>query len=142
TRSSLIPHPSSLRGQFHILKPPRSSKIALPIQGRDPMYDLHLTAEQIEFRDTLRDFVEGEVKPAAIHPDRLQPFDKPILLDALDKAAQLGLRTLALSEEAGGAGGDGVTSCIVMEELGAGDVDIAAVLGQTSALAHILFDRL
>jgi alkylation response protein AidB-like acyl-CoA dehydrogenase len=54
----------------------------------------------------------------------------------------MGLRTLALSEEAGGAGADGLTSCIVMEELGAGDVDLAAVLGQTSALAHVLFDRL
>src|SRR5262245_66391903 len=106
------------------------------------MYDLHLTAEQIEFRDTLREFVEGEVKPAAIHPDRLQPFDKPSLLDALDKAAQLGLRTLALSEDAGGTGADTLTSCIVMEELAAGDVDLAAVLARTSTLGHVLFDRL
>ncbi len=106
------------------------------------MYNLQLTPEQLEFRDTVRDFVEGEIKPAALHPDRLQPFEKPLLTDLLDKAAQMGLRTLALSEEAGGAGADGLTSCIVMEELGAGDVDLAAVLGQTSALAHILFDRL
>src|SRR5215510_9616213 len=106
------------------------------------MYDLSLTAEQLEFRDTLRDFVEGEVKPAAIHPDRLQPFDKPLLTDALGKAAQLGIRTLALSEEAGGAGADTLTSCIVMEEIAAGDVDIAVVLAQTSTLGHILFDRL
>ena len=106
------------------------------------MYDLNLTAEQLEFRDTLRDFVESEVKPAALHPDRLQPFDQPLLLDALDKAAQLGLRTLALSEEAGGAGADTLTSCIVMEEIAAGDVDLAAVLAQTSTLGHVLFDRL
>lgn len=106
------------------------------------MYNLQLTPEQLEFRDTVRDFVEGEVKPAALHPDRLQPFEKPLMADALDKAAQMGLRTLALSEEAGGAGADGLTSCIVMEELGAGDVDLASVLGQTSALAHVLFDRL
>jgi alkylation response protein AidB-like acyl-CoA dehydrogenase len=106
------------------------------------MYDLNLTAEQIEFRDTLRDFVQSEVRPAAVHPDRLQPFDKPLLTDALDKAAQLGLRTLALSEEAGGAGADTLTSCIVMEEIAAGDVDIAVVLAQTSSLGHILFDRL
>ena len=106
------------------------------------MYNLQLTPEQLEFRDTVRDFVESEIKPAALHPDRLQPFEKPLLTDLLDKAAQMGLRTLALSEEAGGAGADGLTSCIVMEELGAGDVDLAAVLGQTSALAHVLFDRL
>lgn len=106
------------------------------------MYSLQLTPEQLEFRDTVRDFVEGEIKPKALHPDRLQPFEKPLLTDLLDKAAQMGLRTLALSEEAGGAGADGLTSCIVMEELGAGDVDLASVLGQTSALAHVLFDKL
>jgi alkylation response protein AidB-like acyl-CoA dehydrogenase len=105
------------------------------------MYNLHLTAEQLEFRDTVRDFAEKEIKPAAIHPDRLQPFEKPLMLDALDKASQMGLRTLALSEEAGGAAADCLTSCIVMEELAAGDVDIAAVLGQTSMLASVLFDR-
>ena len=106
------------------------------------MYNLQLTPEQLEFRDTVREFVEGEIKPVALHPDRLQPFEKPLLADLLDKAAQMGLRTLALSEEAGGAGADGLTSCIVLEELGAGDVDLAAVLGQTSALGHVLFDRL
>ena len=106
------------------------------------MYELRLTPEQLEFRDTVRDFVEAEIKPVALHPDRLQPFEKPLLMDLLDKAAQMGLRTLALSEEAGGAGADGLTACIVMEELGAGDPDLAAVLGQTSTLAHVLFDRL
>ncbi len=106
------------------------------------MYDLHLTAEQLEFRDTLRDFVEKEVKPAALSPGRLEPFDKPLLAGLLDKASQMGLRTLALPEEAGGAGADCLTSCIVMEELGAGDVDIAVVLGQTSALGRLLFNHM
>ena len=105
------------------------------------MYDLHLTVEQLEFRETVRDFVDSEVKPAALSPKRLEPFDKPLLLDVLEKASQMGLRTLALSEEAGGAGADGLTSCIVLEELGAGDVDVAVVLGQTATLAHTLFDR-
>lgn len=106
------------------------------------MYDLTLTPEQLEFRDTVRDFVVSEVKPAAIDPKRLEPFEKPLLAGLLDKASQMGLRTLMLSEEAGGAGADGLTSCIVMEELGAGDVDIASVLAQTATLGHILFDRL
>jgi len=106
------------------------------------MYDLHLSPEQLEFRDTVRDFVENEIKPVALHPDRLEPFEKPLLIDLVDKAAQMGLRTLALSEEAGGAGADGLTSCIVLEELAAGDIDIAAVLGRTSFLGHVLFDQL
>lgn len=106
------------------------------------MYDLHLTAEQLEFRDTLRDFVEKEVKPAALAPRRLEPFDKPLLTEILDKASQMGLRALALPEEAGGAGADCLTSCIVMEELGAGDVDIAVVLGRTAALGRLLFNHM
>jgi butyryl-CoA dehydrogenase len=106
------------------------------------MYDLHLTPEQLEFRDTVRDFVENEIKPLALHPDRLQPFEKPLLTGLVEKAAQMGLRTLALSEEAGGAGADGLTACIVLEELAAGDVDVAAVLGRTSFLGHVLFDQL
>lgn len=105
------------------------------------MYNLHLTAEQIEFRDTVRDFVQSEVKPVALHPDRLQPFDKPLLTDLLDYASRMGLRTLALPEDAGGAGADTLTSCIVIEELAAGDVDLAAALGLTSVLAGAVFGQ-
>ncbi len=100
------------------------------------MFNLQLSAEQLEFRDTVRDFVQNEVKPVAIHPDRLQPFDKPLLADLLDHASRMGLRTLSLSEEAGGAGADALTSCIVLEELAVGDVDLAAVIACTSSLAR------
>src|SRR5919112_459374 len=106
------------------------------------MYNLRLTAEQIEFRDTVREFVQNEVKPAALHPSRLEPFEKPLLMDLLDDASRMGLRTLALSENAGGAGADTLTSCIVLEELAAGDVDIAMALATTVGLARALEDAL
>jgi alkylation response protein AidB-like acyl-CoA dehydrogenase len=106
------------------------------------MYDLRLSPEQLEIRDTVRDFVAQEVKPPALDPTRLEAQTRPLLTGALDKAAQLGLRTLALSEEAGGAGADTLICCIVTEELAVGDPDIAAVLAQTSTLAPALFDRL
>jgi butyryl-CoA dehydrogenase len=106
------------------------------------MYNLHLSAEQIEIRDTVRDFVTQVVKPAALRPQRLEARERPLLTDVLDQAAQMGLRTLALSEDLGGAGADALTCCIVTEELAAGDPDIAAVLAQTSTLAHLLFDAL
>ncbi|HEX2830209.1 MAG TPA: acyl-CoA dehydrogenase family protein [Burkholderiales bacterium] len=105
------------------------------------MYNLHLTPEQLEFRDTIRDFVKSEVHPVAIHSDRLQPFEKPLLLDLLDETSRMGLRALALSENAGGAGADTMTSAIVLEELAAGDVDLAMVLGLTSQLGAALFDE-
>jgi alkylation response protein AidB-like acyl-CoA dehydrogenase len=104
------------------------------------MFNLHLSAEQLEFRDTVRDFVQNEVRPAAIEPKRLEPFEKPLLSDLLEYASRMGLRTLTLSETAGGAGADTLTSCIVLEELAAGDVDIAAALAATQGLARPLFE--
>jgi alkylation response protein AidB-like acyl-CoA dehydrogenase len=106
------------------------------------MYNLHLSPEQLQIRDTVREFVAQEIKPLALKAERLEPRARPLLVEALDKASQIGLRTLALSEEAGGAGADNLTCCIVTEELAVGDPDIAAVLAQTSTLAHALFDRL
>ncbi|MGZ9080347.1 MAG: acyl-CoA dehydrogenase family protein, partial [Burkholderiales bacterium] len=89
------------------------------------MFDHQLTQEQTEFRDTVRDFVVHEVKPVALDSTRLQDLTRPLPIDLIDKAARIGLRTLALSEDSGGAGADHLTSCVVMEELGAGDVDVA-----------------
>jgi alkylation response protein AidB-like acyl-CoA dehydrogenase len=106
------------------------------------MYDLHLSEEQLAIRDTVRDFVTQEITPAAIHPDRLEPFDPPLPVEMIDSAAELGLRTLALTEEVGGAGADTLTCCLVAEELAAGDVDVASVLMETATLGGQLFGRL
>jgi butyryl-CoA dehydrogenase len=105
------------------------------------MYNLQLSSEQLEIRDTVRDFVTREIKPVALKADRLDICDRSPLTAQIDAASQLGLRTLALSEALGGAGADALTSCIVTEELAAGDADIAATLTETSRLAHLLFDR-
>jgi len=106
------------------------------------MYDLRLSEEQIAIRDMVRDFVAQDVFPVATTPERLEPFDTPLALDLVDAASELGLRTLALPEDAGGAGADTLTCCIVAEELAAGDVDVAAVLARTAALGGVLFNRL
>lgn len=103
------------------------------------MYSLHLSAEQLQFRDMIREFVTQEVKPVAIESKRLEPFEQPLLTALLQKASSMGLRTMTLSEDNGGVDADALTSCLVAEELAVGDPDIAAVLGETSALARILF---
>jgi alkylation response protein AidB-like acyl-CoA dehydrogenase len=105
------------------------------------MYNLHLSAEQLEIRDTIRDFVTREIKPAALKAERLEICDRRLPMQLIDQASQMGLRTLALSEDRGGAGADHLTCCIVTEELAAGDADIAAVLSTTSWLGHLLFDH-
>lgn len=62
------------------------------------MYDRHLNAEQIEFRDTVRAFAEQETRPASIHPDRLQEYAPWLLAAQLAQASAMGLRRMALSE--------------------------------------------
>ena len=106
------------------------------------MYDLQLTAEQLEFRDAVRDFVTREVQPAAIDPKRLEPFEKPLMTDFLDQLSQMGLRGLALPEDAGGAGADLLTCCVLLEEIAAGDVDLAMVLGETAVLARAVHEAM
>jgi alkylation response protein AidB-like acyl-CoA dehydrogenase len=103
------------------------------------MYNLHLSAEQLEFRDTVRDFVNDEVKPFTLKSERLDLGDRSLPVAVLRKASRMGLRTLALPEELGGVGADWLTCCIVTEELAAGDADMAAVLTETSALGRALF---
>jgi alkylation response protein AidB-like acyl-CoA dehydrogenase len=103
------------------------------------MYNLHLSPEQLEFRDTVRSFVNDAVKPVTLKADRLDLADRSLPLDVLRKASQMGLRTLALPEDLGGVGADALTCCIVIEELAAGDTDVAAVLAETTALALRLF---
>jgi alkylation response protein AidB-like acyl-CoA dehydrogenase len=103
------------------------------------MYSLHLSPEQLEFRDTVREFVEHEVKPVTLKAERLDAADRSLPIDVLRKASQIGLRTLALPEDLGGVGADALTFCIVTEELAAGEAGVAAVLSETSALGRRLF---
>ncbi|HEY1542565.1 MAG TPA: acyl-CoA dehydrogenase family protein [Xanthobacteraceae bacterium] len=105
------------------------------------MYNLHFTPEQLEIRDTVREFVTREIKPVVLKADRLDVADRGLPAHLIEEASRLGLRTLALSEENGGVGADALTSAIVAEELAAGDADIAAILAETSRLAHVIFDR-
>jgi hypothetical protein len=73
--------------------------------------------------------------------DRLDVRDRTLPMALLDQASQMGLRTLALSDAAGGSGADHLTCCLVAEELAACDADFAAVLTETAWLAHLLFDQ-
>src|SRR6266566_5156290 len=98
----------------------RNNCAAVHKTSEQRMYNLHLSPEQLQIRDTVRDFVAEVIKPLALKPARLEARARPLLVEALDQAAQMGLRTLALSEDRGGAGADNLTCCIVTEELAAG----------------------
>jgi alkylation response protein AidB-like acyl-CoA dehydrogenase len=105
------------------------------------VFNLQLTPEQKEIRETVRDFTRREIRPSALERDRLEDFDRRFPWEALDKASRMGLRTMSLSEQHGGTGADNLTACIIAEELAVGDVGVSATLSQTSTLARLWFDR-
>jgi alkylation response protein AidB-like acyl-CoA dehydrogenase len=100
------------------------------------MYDLHLTPEQLAIRDMVRAFCTREVRPVVLKSDRLDARDRTLPMALLDQASQMGLHDLFLSD----AGADGLTFCLIAEELAACDADFAAVLTETARLAHVLFN--
>jgi acyl-CoA dehydrogenase len=90
------------------------------------MFDVRLTEEQKAFRDLAREFAQNEIKEKALELDRKPTWEERVPWDLLKKGSQLGFRTFVLSEENGGAGvTDHLTSCLVAEELGAGDIGTA-----------------
>ena len=68
--------------------------------------DFHLTEEQLRWRDIARDFVEQVIRPDVLRRDRLPTAEERIPWDWIRAADALGLRTLGISEEFGGAGVD------------------------------------
>jgi alkylation response protein AidB-like acyl-CoA dehydrogenase len=106
------------------------------------LYSLRLSPEQLEIRDTVRSFVTHEIKPVALQADRLQRCERHLPPGLLTQASGIGLRTLRLPEDTGGAGLDALTCCIVLEELAAGDVDLAVSIAHTAHLAPLVFGAL
>ncbi len=76
--------------------------------------DFELTQEQQMFQRVVRDFCETEVKPYAAEVDE----HKELRREALRKMAALGLLSLQVPEEYGGAALDTVSASIAVEELG------------------------
>ena len=94
--------------------------------------DQFLNDEQKMVRDTARKFSDEVIAPAAARIDRENVFPHDTYL----ALAELGLFGVALPEEAGGAGMDAVTACIVMEEIarGSGAVGNAFAIPVEAAL--------
>jgi alkylation response protein AidB-like acyl-CoA dehydrogenase len=87
---------------------------------------MQLTAEQIEFRDTLRRFVKKEVEPIATAIDHEDRFPSELV----PKFGDMGLLQLRLPEEYGGPGANMTTVCIAAEELARASETVALMSGQ------------
>jgi alkylation response protein AidB-like acyl-CoA dehydrogenase len=92
--------------------------------------DLSLNEEQQAFRALAREFLDNEVVPHRAAWDRAEQVDTAIL----PKLAALGFFGLTIPEEYGGVGGDYITYCLGMEELGRADSSVRGIVSVSMGL--------
>lgn len=92
--------------------------------------DLTLTEEQVAFRTLARDFLDKEVVPHRVEWDRREAVDTALI----PKLGELGFFGLTIPEEYGGMGGDYITYCIGMEELGHADSSVRGIVSVSMGL--------
>jgi alkylation response protein AidB-like acyl-CoA dehydrogenase len=92
--------------------------------------DLRLTEEQLEFKKAARDFLEAEVVPNRQRWDREEAVDPGIAA----KMGEIGFFGVTIPEEYGGLGGDWITYCVGMEELGRADSAVRGIVSVSAGL--------
>jgi alkylation response protein AidB-like acyl-CoA dehydrogenase len=98
-------------------------------EGR-AMIDFSLTEEQLAYVKWVREFAATHVRPAAAELDRISDPAERFPWEILDHAHREGLLRFGLPEAYGGTSVDEVTLCLLMEELGAADIGVAAIIAQ------------
>jgi alkylation response protein AidB-like acyl-CoA dehydrogenase len=105
------------------------------------VFDIRLSDAQREFQQAARKFAQEEIKPTCMALDREAKWEDRIPWDALKKGSALGFRTFVLQEENGGSGAsDHLTSCLVAEELAAGELGTAYYFMLTARRARDWFE--
>ena len=92
--------------------------------------DLALSEEQRAFQQLARDFLDKEVVPHRTEWDRQESVDTSII----PRLGEIGFFGLTIPEEHGGLGGDMVTYCLGMEELGRADSAVRGIVSVSSGL--------
>ena len=92
--------------------------------------DLSLTEEQQGFARLARDFLDNEVVPHRAAWDRAESVDTALI----PKLGDLGFFGLTIPEEYGGTGGDNLTYCLAMEELGRADSSVRGIVSVSNGL--------
>lgn len=102
------------------------------------MIGFSLTEEQRALQALAREFAEKEIKPVALELDSKSDPADCFSWDLLRKMSRAGLRTIAIPTKYGGGGIEScLTLCIVSEELGVGDTQIAAIPMFSMKMAHL-----
>ncbi len=95
-----------------------------------------LTPEHVALRDTVRSFVEKEVRPKARLWDETGEFPSA----AVAALGELGLMGVMVPEEYGGSGMDAISYALAVEELGKGDGSLGLTVASHNSLctAHVM----
>ena len=96
--------------------------------------DFTLNDEQRLFRQTLRDFVEREIRPVAREWEQSGRYPTEIV----EGMRKLGLFGLVIPEEYGGLGADTVSFALTFEEISRGWMGVAGVLGSHSVSSWMI----
>jgi alkylation response protein AidB-like acyl-CoA dehydrogenase len=97
-----------------------------------------MNEDQRAILETVVRFVEEEVKPRAARLDANPDPEKSFSWEIVEKAHEVGIRTMTLSEKWGGLATDSLTTAMVIEELGKGDVGVSVIFAQTLKIAQIM----
>jgi alkylation response protein AidB-like acyl-CoA dehydrogenase len=94
-----------------------------------------LTEDEAMFRDAVRDFTEGEVRPLVESMEREAQYDPSLI----PKFAELGLLGIDVPEEHGGAGGSFFMTILAVEEISAVDASAAILVDVQNTLVNLPF---
>lgn len=96
-----------------------------------------LTEDEIAFRDAVREFAEGEIKPLVNKMDEEGQMDKNLI----PKLFEMGLMGIESPEKYGGAGSTFFMACLAIEELGRVDGSVSVLVDVQNTLVTNAFLR-
>ncbi len=94
-----------------------------------------LTEDEKDFRDAVREFAEGEVKPLVTEMDKNAQMNKELV----KKFFEMGLMGIETPENYGGTGASFMTACLVVEELGRVDGSVSVLVDVQNTLVTNAF---
>ena len=95
--------------------------------------DFSLSSDQILIRDTVRQFMETEMRPVLREYERAEKFPA----EQLKKLGELGCCGMLIPEEWGGAGTDTVSYALMLEEVARVDASTAVALSVTNSVVAV-----
>ncbi len=104
--------------------------------SKERVVNFELSFEQEQFRDTVRGFVDAQIRPVAREMEQAGTYPDAIVTTM----TEMGLFGMTIPPEYGGLGIDMVSYAIVFEEISRGWMGVAGILGSHS-LACLMIAR-